>query len=262
MILDKITKSVLKRVEDLKREIPLNGLIDSALSLPVSADFPFEKALKKDGLSFICEIKKASPSKGVIAPDFPYLKIAGEYAAAGADVLSVLTEPEFFLGSGEYLREISGAVPLPALRKDFIIDEYQIYEAKTLGASAVLLICAILDGEKLRRFLKTAEALGMSALVEAHTEDEIFTALSADAEIVGVNNRDLKTFEVDLNVCARLRRLVPRDVLFVAESGIKTRGDVNFLENIGADAVLIGEGMMTAANKEEYLAGLKGVKRA
>jgi indole-3-glycerol phosphate synthase len=260
MILDKIARSAYKRVENLKREVPLKELIDSALGSPVSKDFPFKKALKKEGLSFICEIKRASPSKGVIAESFPYLDIAREYGAAGADALSVLTEPEFFLGSAEYLKEISRTVFLPTLRKDFIVDEYQIYEAGTLGASAVLLICALLGDKKLKEFLKIAENLGMSALVETHTKSEVFSALDAGAEIVGVNNRDLRTFEVDLNTSVELRRFVPECILFVSESGIKTREDIELLESVGADAVLIGEYMMRAENKGEYLLRLKGGK--
>jgi indole-3-glycerol phosphate synthase len=258
MILDKIARSAHERVEKLKLETPLKDVINSASRPPFAGNFPFKDALKKEGLSFICEIKKASPSKGVIAESFPYLGIAKEYETAGADALSVLTEPKFFLGSGGYLKEISGAVFLPTLRKDFIVDEYQIYEAKTLGASAVLLICALLDNEKLKEFLKIAHILGMSALVETHAKEEIFSALDAGAEIVGVNNRDLRTFEVDLNTSAALRKFVPKDVLFVSESGIKTRADIELLESVGADAVLIGEQMMRAENKAEYLLELKG----
>jgi indole-3-glycerol phosphate synthase len=258
MILDKIARSAYKRVENLKREIPLKEIAAAAFSEPLSGNFPFEKALKKEGLSFICEIKKASPSKGVIAENFPHLDLTRAYREAGADALSVLTEPEFFLGRGEYLKEISVAVFLPTLRKDFIVDEYQIYEAKTLGASAVLLICALLDSEKLREFLKIARSLGRSALVETHTKDEIFSALDAGAEIVGVNNRDLQTFEVNLDTSVELRKFVPKDILFVSESGIKTRGDIEILESVGADAVLIGEYMMRAENKSKYLLELKG----
>lgn len=221
-------------------------------------DFPFERALRKDGMSFICECKKASPSKGLIAPDFPYLDIARKYEEAGADAVSVLTEPKWFLGSGDYLKEIAAEVSIPCLRKDFTVDEYMIYQAKTLGAKAVLLICAMLDTETLRRYIKIADSLGLSALVEAHDADEISMALDQGARIIGVNNRNLKNFTVDVNNAGRLRDLVPRDIIFVAESGIKTRGDVAALEDAGVDACLVGETLMRAADKKAMLRELRG----
>ncbi|GMO24466.1 MAG: hypothetical protein Ta2B_03860 [Termitinemataceae bacterium] len=210
-------------------------------------------------LSFICEVKKASPSKGIIAADFPYLQIAKDYQNAGAKAISVLTEPHFFMGSSEYLKEIACNVALPALCKDFIIDPYQIYEAKVLGASAVLLICALLDDARLKDFLSITKELKLSALVETHNEEEVQRALNADADIIGVNNRDLKTFKVDLGVCARLRALVPSSKIFVAESGINSAADVQMLRSIGADAALIGEAMMRAQDKTEYLNSINGI---
>jgi len=221
------------------------------------SDFPFERALKEKGISFICEVKKASPSKGVIAEDFPYLQIAKEYEAAGASAISVLTEPEFFKGKNEYLQSIAKEVKIPVLRKDFIIDEFQIYEAKFLGASAALLICAILENEKLKNFIQLARSIGLSTLVETHNETEVECALNAGANIIGINNRDLKTFNVDLQTTKRLCKLIPNDVIKVSESGIKTPQDMQFLKECGVDAVLIGEAFMLAQDKKEYMERLK-----
>lgn len=218
--------------------------------------FPFKQSLKKEGISFICEVKKASPSKGLIAVDFPYLLIAKDYEAAGAAAISVLTEPEYFLGRDAYLKEIAAAVQIPVLRKDFTVDEYQIYEAKTLGASAVLLICSLLEDETLKHFLKIAHSLGLSALVEAHDEEEVKRAMAAGAKIIGVNNRDLKTFQVDIHNSVRLRQLVPPDIIFVSESGIKTAEDISVLRKNGTNAVLIGETLMRSENKAKMLAEL------
>ena len=204
-------------------------------------------------MSFICEVKKASPSKGLIAHDFPYVDIAKDYEAAGASAISVLTEPEYFLGSNEYLKEIRRHVSVPLLRKDFTVDPYQIFEAKVIGASAVLLICALLDTETLRTGIHLCDSLGMSALVEAHDEEEIKSALRAGARIIGVNNRNLKTFSVDFSNSIRLRSLVPDDVLFVAESGVKSADDIRLLHEAGVDGVLIGETLMRAADKKKIL---------
>ena len=215
--------------------------------------FSFEKALKKDDLAFILECKKASPSKGLIAPDFPYLKIAKEYEAAGADCISVLTEPKWFLGSNEYLKEIAKEVSIPCLRKDFTVDEYMIYEAKTLGASAVLLICSILSKGQIEEYLGICDDLGISAIVETHDEKEVETAVDAKARIIGVNNRNLKDFTVDSSNSRRLRELIPSDRIFVSESGLKTPEDVANIRRAGADAVLIGETVMRAADKAEAL---------
>jgi indole-3-glycerol phosphate synthase len=217
----------------------------------------FEKALSAPGLSFICEVKKASPSKGVIAEDFPYLRIALEYEAAGAAAISVLTEPEYFLGDPRYLREIAADVKIPVLRKDFVIDAYQLYEAKIWGAQAVLLICALSDTDTLAGYIKIAGELGLSSLVEIHNEAEAEQALAAGARIIGINNRDLKTFNVNLSVAARLRKLIPAGVITVAESGIKSPDDIRALKDSGIDAALIGESLMRATDKKQFLAELR-----
>ena len=221
-------------------------------------DFAFERALRAPDLAFICECKKASPSRGLIAEDFPYLQIAREYEEAGAACISVLTEPKWFLGSDRYLQEIAAAVSLPCLRKDFTVDDYMIYEAKLLGASAVLLICAILSDAQLREYLAVCDLLGLTALVEAHSEQEVRMALGAGARVIGVNNRNLKDFTVDQENSRRLRELIPPEVLFVSESGVRCAEDVRKLREIGADAVLVGETMMRAADKRAKLRELRG----
>jgi len=221
--------------------------------------FAFENELKKPGISFICECKKASPSKGLIAPDFPYLQIAKEYEAAGTDCISVLTEPKWFLGDNEYLKAIANIVSIPCLRKDFVVDEYMIYEAKVLGASAALLICSILSEEKIKEYISVCDELGLSALVEAHDESEVQMALNAGARIIGINNRNLKDFSVDTDNSRRLRKLIPRDVLFVSESGVSSADDVAKLREIGVDAVLIGETLMRSTDKKAKLDELRGV---
>jgi indole-3-glycerol phosphate synthase len=258
-ILDKIADSARRRVEAAKASRPA-AEVKALASLAVANDgFPFEKALAVPGVSFICEVKKASPSRGVISDSFPYLEIALDYERAGAAAISVLTEPEYFRGADKYLREIAGATRIPALRKDFIVDEYQIYEAKTLGASAILLICALLGGAELARYINLAHSLGISVLAETHDETEVRSALAAGARVIGANNRDLKTFEVDIGVSARLRRIAPEDTLFVVESGVKTREAVRFAEEIGASAILIGEAAMLASDKTGFLNELRGV---
>lgn len=256
-ILEQLAEYAQERTAQAKRGIPLETL--RRIAEREKGNFSFERALKKEGISFICECKKASPSKGVIASEFPYLQIARDYEAAGADAISVLTEPKWFLGKNEYLEEISAAVSLPCLRKDFTVDEYMIYEAKTLGASAVLLICSILSEGQIREYLALCRELGLSALVEAHDESEVETALRAGAEIIGVNNRNLKDFSVDPENSLRLRSRIPPDVLFVSESGVTCAEDVQLLRSIGADAVLIGERLMRAPDKKEALAQLKGI---
>ncbi|MCL2334976.1 MAG: indole-3-glycerol phosphate synthase TrpC [Endomicrobia bacterium] len=258
MILDKITAATKIRVEKAKLLKSFEDAKKEALSPQKSEEFAFEKALKKPGMSFICEVKKASPSKAIIAADFDYIKIAKEYELAGADAISVLTEPDFFLGSNAYLTEIKKAVKIPVLRKDFIIDEYQIYEAKNIGADAILLICAILDFEALKRFMGIANSLGMSCLVEAHDEKEVENALKTGARIIGVNNRNLKDFEVDINNSIRLRKLVPEDKTFVSESGIKTKEHIEILRQNKVDAVLIGEELMRSKDIKRKLSEFKG----
>lgn len=256
-ILDELAQHAHERVAAAKAKISVDEIKSRALSLP-KGDFKFEKALSGEDIAFICEVKKASPSKGVIAEYFPYWQIAREYEQAGADCISVLTEPKWFLGSDEYLREIAENVSIPCLRKDFTVDEYMIYEAKTLGASAVLLICSILSERQLSEYLGLAHSLGLSALVEAHNEAEIEAAVKVDAKIIGVNNRDLKTFNVDVNNAAHLRDLVPRDRIFVSESGVKTAEDVENIRKYGANAVLIGETLMRAPDKKAKLDELRG----
>ncbi|MBP6561441.1 MAG: indole-3-glycerol phosphate synthase TrpC, partial [Enterocloster sp.] len=242
MILDTIARSAGKRVEQRKQVKSLEQMMKAACECReregIKGDaikragikrengtnevHPFKAALSKPGVSFICEVKKASPSKGLIAPDFPYVEIARQYQEAGADAVSVLTEPEFFLGADRYLEEIHREIELPLLRKDFIVDEYQIYEAKVLGASAVLLICSLMDMEKLKRYMGICGSLGLSSLVEAHTDREVAMAAEAGSDIIGINNRNLETFEVDFTNALRLRKLVDRGTIFVAESGIRT----------------------------------------
>ena len=258
MILDEIAAKTRERVAECKKKVSLEEMKQKALSLNPETGFPFEKQLQKKGVSFICEIKKASPSKGVIAEHFPYLDIAAEYEKIGADCISVLTEPDYFMGSTKYLQEIKETVKIPLLRKDFTVDEYMIYEAKVIGASAVLLICSLLDEDTLREWIALSHSLGLSALVEAHDEEEIQMAVRAGARIIGVNNRNLKTFEVDINNCIRQRKHIPSDILFVAESGIKCREDIAALEKGGVDGVLIGETLMRSPDKEATLRRLKG----
>ena len=257
-ILDRLAEHARERTGQAKMKIPPEEIRRQALSLP-KGSFAFENTLKKTDISFICECKKASPSKGLIDPDFPYLQIAKEYETAGADCISVLTEPKWFLGNDEYLKEIASIVSIPCLRKDFTINEYMIYEAKVLGASAVLLICSILSEEQIKSYISICDELGLSALVEAHDENEVQTALNAGARIIGVNNRNLKDFSVDTDNSRRLRELVPRDVLFVSESGVSCAEDVAKLREIGADAVLIGETLMRAFDKKAKLDELRGM---
>ncbi|MDE5802076.1 MAG: indole-3-glycerol phosphate synthase TrpC [Lachnospiraceae bacterium] len=256
-ILQEIAERTVQRVAEAKKEITPAEMKKRAENCGGNADFPFATALKKKGLSFICEVKKASPSKGIIAEDFPYVQIAETYERAGADALSVLTEPYYFKGSNDYLREIREHSGLPILRKDFTVDEYMIYEAKVLGADAVLLICAILTDAQLAAYVQLAKSLGMSALVEAHDGMEVERALACKASIIGVNNRNLKDFSVDIENSVRLRKMVPEDIIFVSESGIKTPQDVQVLMENGTDAVLIGETLMRSGNVQETLAQMR-----
>lgn len=256
-ILEKLAEYAKIRTESAKKVISYDEMKSKALSMTVGG-FEFEKALKKSDISFICECKKASPSKGVIAEDFLYMQIAKDYEKAGADCISVLTEPKWFLGSNDYLREIADTVSIPCIRKDFTVDDYMIYEAKMLGAKAVLLICSILTPEQIKAHIKVCDTLGISALVEAHDENEVKTAVESGARIIGVNNRNLSDFSVDTDNSRRLRELVPPDVCFVSESGVKSAEDIAKLREIGADAVLIGETLMRAEDKSAKLRELKG----
>ena len=256
-ILDQLADYARIRVRKAEEHISLQEMREKAESMNPDTGYPFEKALRKEKISFICECKKASPSKGLIAEEFPYLDIAEDYEKAGADAISVLTEPKWFLGKNEYLKEIAQHVSVPCLRKDFTVDPYMIYEAKVLGASAVLLIVAITTDEKLKEYLHIAHALGLSAIVEAHDETEVKRAADAGAEIIGVNNRNLKDFTVDIHNSIRLRNLVPENILFVAESGIHTREDVEELEKGKVNGVLIGEQLMRASDKKAMLRQLR-----
>jgi len=257
-ILTEIAARTKERVAAKKKALPPEQLRRAAEAISAETGFPFEKALSRAGLTFICEVKKASPSKGIITEDFPYVQIARDYEAAGAGAVSVLTEPSYFQGDDQHLEEISKNVSLPLLRKDFTVDSYMLYEAKRMGASAVLLICAILEAGALQAYIQTASALGLSALVEAHTESEVEMALKAGARIIGVNNRDLKTFQVDMTTSERLRRLVPEDILFVSESGVREPEDVARLRRLGVNGVLVGEAFMRSTDKRAELARLLG----
>lgn len=256
-ILDQLAGYARERTRLAKKELPLEEIKQRAFAMP-KGEFSFESALKKPDISFICECKKASPSKGLIAAEFPYLQIAREYESAGADCISVLTEPKWFLGSDAYLEEIARAVSIPCLRKDFTVDEYMVFEAKLLGASAVLLICSILTEDEIQAYIRLCDKLGLSALVEAHDESEVNAAVRAGARIIGVNNRNLRDFSVDTDNSRQLRELIPRDVLFVSESGVSCAGDVAQLRSIGADAVLVGEALMRSRDKKVKLAELRG----
>ena len=256
-MLDEIVEKTKRRVEDAKQIISLDDLKNEVSLMSVDDEFPFKKALSGDDISIIAEVKKASPSKGIIAEDFDYLAIAKEYEDAGASAISVLTEPYFFLGSDDYLKEIAENVNVPVLRKDFVVDEYMIWEAKALGASAILLIVSILDIVQLKKYLDLAHDLGLSAIVEAHDGDEIMRALTVGAEIIGVNNRNLTDFTVDIENSINLRRCVSGDVIFISESGIKTKEDVARLKENDVDAVLIGETLMKCDDKKEMISEFK-----
>ena len=270
-ILNEIAAKTKERIQKEKLEIPEKDLIQmiqkrkvqillhpEQQSITSRTPHSFYQALKKEGMSYICEVKKASPSKGLIAPAFPYLEIAKEYQEAGAAAISCLTEPFYFQGSDRYLQEITAEVDIPVLRKDFTVDEYMIFQAAAYGAAAVLLICAILNDEQLKEYRELAEELGMDALVEAHDEEEAERALKSGARIIGVNNRDLKTFQVDMQNSIRLRKLAPENVVFVSESGIKTSDDIQKLYDNQVDAVLIGETLMRSQDKKAALEELNG----
>lgn len=264
MILDELAAATRARVEKKKKLVPYEEVKEQAIHLAkhekagAEFTFPLEKAIGTEGIHFICEVKRASPSKGMIAQDFPYLDIARDYEDAGADCISVLTETDYFLGNDRYLKEIAAAVSIPVIRKDFLIDPYMIYEAKLLGASCVLLIAALLDTDTLRRYKALCDGLGLSALIEVHDNEELERALCAGARIIGVNNRDLKTFTVDINNSIKLRSLVPKEILFVAESGITTPEDIQALRDANVNGVLIGETLMKSSDKRAMLCALKG----
>lgn len=256
MILDKIAEHTKQRIAEDKAKLSFDDIKEQATALP-KGNFRFEKTLKENAPSIICEVKKASPSKGIISEDFPYLAIAQEYEAIGADCISVLTEPKWFLGSDEIFKEIRQAVSLPMIRKDFTLDKYQIYQAKIMGADAVLLICSLLDTHTLKQYIYLCDSLGLSALVETHNHDEILSAIAAGARVIGVNNRNLNTFSVDLSHAAQLKQHIPDHITFVAESGIATPKDAIGLVKAGAHSLLIGEALMRSENKSLFLQQIK-----
>ena len=256
-ILDQLAEHARERVAAEKKIISAGGIIDLARSMGPANGEAFYNAIAKPHLGVICEVKKASPSKGIIDPVFDYMAIALEYELAGADAISCLTEPKWFLGSDAIFMDIRVAVHTPMLRKDFVVDPYQIYQARCMGADCVLLICALHDTETIRNYLEICEKLGLAALVEAHNEEEIRSAVEAGARMIGVNNRNLKDFSVDLNNAGRLRELIPEDRLFVAESGIRTAEDAAILRGVGADAVLVGEALMRTTNKYELVNAMR-----
>ena len=255
MILDEIALYAKQRVKKDKENINLEDIKKMAYSLPIG-EFAFEKALKKSTPSLICEVKKASPSKGVISKDFPFLDIAKEYEKSGASCISVLTEPKWFLGSDDIFKEVRKEVSIPLLRKDFTVDEYQIYQAKVMGADCVLLICALLSLEDIVKYINICNELGINALVETHNAQEIEKAIKADAKIIGVNNRNLKDFSVNLNNASDLRKLIPIDVIFVAESGIMSVQDGINLVKSGANSLLIGEALMKTSDKRKFISDI------
>ncbi|WP_028244048.1 indole-3-glycerol phosphate synthase TrpC [Pseudobutyrivibrio ruminis] len=257
-ILEQLAAHAKQRVAEKMKNKSLEEIKKEACNMP-RGDFEFEKALRKNDIAFICECKKASPSKGVIAESFDYLQIAKDYEKAGADCISVLTEPKWFLGSDDYLKEIANTINIPCIRKDFTVDEYMIYEAKLLGAKAILLICAILNQSQIKHYIDICDELGISALVEAHDEAEIKMAVKAGARIIGVNNRNLKDFSVDTANSKRLRQMIPRDIIFVSESGISSNEDIKELRDAKVDAVLIGETLMKADDKTAKLKELRRI---
>ncbi len=257
LMLEKIVAKTEERLIEAKAIKSLDEIKEEVSKLEISDEFPFKQALKDPEIAIIAEVKRASPSKGLIAEDFDYIEIAKEYEQAGASAISVLTEPYFFQGSNDFLKEISENVNIPLLRKDFTIDEYMIWEAKSLGASAILLIVSILDDDQLKEYLDLAHELGLSAIVETHDADEIRTAVDAGAQIIGVNNRNLADFTVDINNSINLRSLVSDDIIFISESGIKTKEDVTRLKENNVDAVLIGETLMRSDDKKSMIYELK-----
>lgn len=258
MILDELAKYSKYRVEEAKKNLDLEEIKKKAES-KVKGEHNFLKALSKEGLNFICEIKKASPSKGIIDEKFDYLSIAKEYEKAGASAVSVLTEPKWFLGSNEIFKEVRNVLGLPMLRKDFTVDEYQIYEAKLLGADAILIIVSITSLENIKKYLEICENMGLDALVETHNEEEIEIALEAGAKIIGVNNRNLKDFSINFDNAKKLREKVPKNIIYVVESGLKDKNDIRDIINLDANAVLIGEATMRAENKEAFIKDLKNL---
>ncbi len=259
MILDDIVAKQKIRIAQEKEIKSFDVVKKEAETYSSLNKISFKDSLKSKDFAFICEIKKASPSKGIIVENFPYIDIAKDYESAGAAAISVLTEQNFFKGSDKYLTEVANTVNIPVLRKDFIIDEYQIYQAKLIGASAILLICAILDEKTLHKHINTAKSLNLNCLVETHNEEEIKKALNSGAEIIGINNRDLKTFTVDINTSVKLRKYLPDNKILISESGIKTSADIKMLKDDGFNGALIGESMMRSENKKRFLSELREI---
>ena len=256
MILDDIVIYKRKLVEEEKLITPINSILSYLDTCAVPRDFA--KHLKRnDGLSIIAEVKKASPSKGIIRKDFDPLLIAEIYQANNADAISVLTEDKYFYGKNSYLTEIKSITSIPILRKDFIIDPYQIYQSRIIGADAILLIASILTKRELKSFIKTAHEIGLQCLVEVHNKEQLEDALSINAEIIGINNRNLKTFETSVTVTESLAPYVPYDRVLISESGIKNVTDMQLLKSLGVDGVLIGEAFMRSNSIKEMLEELR-----
>ena len=252
MILDDIVAVKQKKLSDLMQKMPLDALQKKIEDRPANPK-DFHHALKKPGISVIAEVKKASPSKGVIKSDFDPETIARQYNEYGADAVSVLTEEDFFLGCNEYLKTVKAVTHIPVLRKDFIIDIWQVYESRMIGADAILLIVGILTDKQLRTYRETAQSLGMHALVEVHNEEELARALDSGTEIVGINNRNLKTFDVSLETTEKLASKISPGKTIVSESGIKNAEDIRYLKQLGVDAVLVGETLMRAGSIKDQL---------
>ncbi|KRM96201.1 indole-3-glycerol phosphate synthase [Liquorilactobacillus aquaticus DSM 21051] len=259
MILDELVKSTQKNMQERQKALKLDTLRKKVTTIPITKNFSFEKKLADDNLSIIAEIKKASPSKGVLVNNFPYLQIAEEYAAADVTAISVLTEKDHFQGNIKILQEVAASTSIPILRKDFIIDSYMIYEAKVSGASIILLIVAILTDRQIKAFLKLADDLGMSVIVEVHNKQEIERALKAKARVIGINNRNLKTFDVNIQTTVQLKKYIPTDVLLISESGIKGKNEISALKHTGINGILVGEYLMHASDKKTTIADLRKV---
>lgn len=259
MILDDLVAATKQRLVEEKKQVPLIELKQQAQQIPNRDSQTIINKFLEPKLHFIGEIKKSSPSKGTIVDDFPYMKIAQEYQDAKIDAISILTEPTYFQGKLAYLKEISKTSNVPLLRKDFTIDPYMIYQAKVAGASLILLIVAILDDEELISYLKLSQKLGLAALVEVHNENELQRALKANAKIIGVNNRNLKDFTVDINNSLKLRPLVPKQIPFITESGIKTSADIKKLKRAQVNGVLIGETFMKAPDRVKIIQKFQSV---
>ena len=261
-ILQKIVEAKKVRLNQRKKNLPLNALIEKIEKNKKSIyNFKFSQAIKRksdEPIKLIAEIKKASPIKGILKK-YDITEMAEIYMINGADAISVITEEDFFLGNPEYIKKIKLKYPdMPVLRKDFIIDEYQVYESKALGADAILLIANILDFEQIKKLYELAQSIGLDVLLEIHNEDDLKKALSANVKIIGINNRNLKTFKISLNTTLKLKTLIPEDKITVSESGISTRADVEKLLKKGIDAILVGTSIVLSNAPAEKIRELKG----